>query len=185
MMTSPNFGNPPSVFFEWDGRALTQVPVPPNAAIDGSYYGNMLVLPTGQILLTDFSNDIEIYTPAVRAGDEDMRRGIAPAIVQSPFLLKRGRSYQIDGFRFNGVTQGAAYGDDAQAATNYPIVRITNLTTSHVAYARTHDHSSMAVASNDITSTHVDVPASLERGPSLLQVVANGIASEPWFVEIL
>ena len=184
MMTSPNYGNPPSVFFEWDGRALNQVPGPPNAAIDGSFYGNMLVLPTGQILLTDFSNDIEIYTPAARAGDDDIRRRIAPAILQSPFVLQRGRTYQIDGFRFNGVTQGAAYGDDAQAATNYPIVRITNLTTSHVAYARTHDHSSMAVASNDLASTHVDVPGSLERGPSLLQVVVNGIASDPWFVVI-
>lgn len=184
MMTSPNFGNPPSVFFEWDGRSLTPVPGPPNAAIDGSFYGNMLVLPTGQILLTDFSNDIEIYTPAKRAGDDDLHRGIAPQIQQSPFLMKRGRTYQIDGIRFNGVTQGAAYGDDAQAATNYPIVRITNLATSHVAYARTHDHSSMAVASSDTVSTHVDVPASLERGPSLLQVVANGIASEPWFVQI-
>jgi hypothetical protein len=80
------------------------------------------------------------------------------------------------------MTQGAAYGDDVQAATNFPLVRITNLETSHVFYSRTHDHSSMAVASNDLVSTHFDVPATQERGLSLLEVVANGIASDPMFV---
>jgi hypothetical protein len=80
------------------------------------------------------------------------------------------------------MTQGAAYGDDVQAATNFPLVRITNLETSHVLYSRTHDHSSMAVASNELVSTHFDVPATQERGLSLLEVVANGIASDPMFV---
>ena len=69
-------------------------------------------------------------------------------------------------------------GDDEAAATNYPLVRITNHATGHVFYARTHDHSSMGVATGDqIVSTHFDVPAGLERGASDLVVVANGIAS--------
>jgi len=38
------------------------------------------------------------------------------------------------------------FGDEGQSATNYPLVRITNLRTHHVFYSRTHDHSSMAVA---------------------------------------
>lgn len=80
------------------------------------------------------------------------------------------------------MTQGAAYGDDVQAATNFPLVRITNLETSHVFYSRTHDHSSMAVASDALVSTHFDVPATQERGLSVLEVVANGIASDPVFV---
>jgi hypothetical protein len=71
-----------------------------------------------------------------------------------------------------------------QAATNFPLVRITSLQTFHVFYSRTHDHSSMAVASEDVVSTHFDVPAAQERGPSLLQVVANGIASDPVFVYV-
>jgi len=87
-----------------------------------------------------------------------------------------------DGLGFNGVTQGAAYGDDVQAATNFPLVRITNLRTSHVFYSRTHDHSSMAVASDEPVSTQFDVPAAQEPGLSFLQVVANGIASQPVLV---
>jgi hypothetical protein len=70
------------------------------------------------------------------------------------------------------------------AATNYPLVRITNLKTNHVFYSRTHDHSNMAVASNDLVSTHFDVPGAQEPGFSLLQVVANGIASDPVFVYV-
>jgi hypothetical protein len=42
----------------------------------------------------------------------------------------------------------------------------------------------MAVASDDIVSTHFDVPGAQERGFSLLQVVANGIASDPVFVYV-
>jgi hypothetical protein len=182
MMASPEYGSPPSFFFEWDGRHLTQVPGPPNAPTDGSYFGNMLVLPTGQILFTDFSTDIELYNPTITAETQWFQQTIAPVVFSAPQVLVPRGSYQIEGIRFNGVTQGAFYGDDVQAATNYPLVRITNLKTSHVFYSRTYDHSSMAVASNALVSTHFEVPAVQEKGPSLLQVVANGIASEPVFV---
>jgi len=179
MMASPGFGNTPSVFFEWDGRELEQVPGTPGAPADSSFFGNMLVLPTGQILLTDFSNDIEIYTPRPGYLEE-----WAPVILNCPFVINRGASYKISGLRFNGMSQGAAYGDDVQAATNYPLVRITNLETGHVFYSRTHDHSSMAVASDDVVSTHFDVPAVQEPGFSKLEVVANGIPSEPAYVYV-
>lgn len=82
------------------------------------------------------------------------------------------------------MSQGAAYGDDVQAATNYPLVRITNLKTRHVFYSRTHDHSSMAVASDDLVFTHFDVPKQQETGLSSLEVVANGVASPPVLVLI-
>ncbi|MGO9803016.1 MAG: hypothetical protein ACLPTM_14215 [Steroidobacteraceae bacterium] len=182
MMASPEYGSPPSLFFEWDGRHLNQVPGPPNAPYDGSYYGNMLVLPTGQILFTDFSGDIELYNPTITPEDQAFERSIAPVVLDAPPVVARGGSYQISGIGFNGVTQGASYGDDVQAATNFPLVRITNLQTSHVFYSRTHDHSSMAVASPALVSTHFDVPGGQEPGLSLLQVVANGIASQPVLV---
>jgi hypothetical protein len=182
MMASPGFSNPPSTFFEWDGHALTTVPGPPNATTEGSSNGNMLLLPTGQILFTDLTNDVEIYTPTITERDEEDERNIAPVIFSAPQVIKRGDSYEVSGIRFNGVTQGAAFGDDEQMATNFPLVRITNLITSHVFYGRTHDHSSMAVASNAEVFTHVEVSSEQEPGPSILQVVANGIASAPVFV---
>ena len=74
---------------------------------------------------------------------------------------------------------GNVYVTGGTTSTNFPLVRITNLKTSHVFYSRTHDHSSMAVASGSLVSTHFDVPATQETGPSLLEVVANGVASFP------
>lgn len=180
MMASPSYGAPPSTFFEWDGQKLYTVPGTPNAPYDGSFYGNMLVLPTGQILLTDFSDDIELYTP--QGGGPQPQWG--PVLTSYPSSVQPGGSYTISGIRFNGMSQGAAYGDDVQAATNYPIVRITNMRTGHVFYSRTHDHSSMAVASNDVVSTTFDVPASQEAGFSKIEVVANGIPSHPNFLTV-
>jgi hypothetical protein len=184
MMASLHFA-PPSEFFEWDGKHLTQIPGPPNAPFDASYFGNMLVLPTGQILFTDFSNDIEIFTPTSNGdqhGEKD--RVDAPVVINAPTRVRRGKSYALTGRGLNGVSQGAAYGDDAQAATNYPLVRITNLKTGHVRYSRTHDHSSMAVASDEVVHTRFDVPSNQERGRSTLEVVANGIASCPIVVVV-
>jgi hypothetical protein len=59
-------------------------------------------------------------------------------------------------------------------------VRITNNATGHVFYARTHDHSTMGVATGSKTvSTNFDVPSGVETGASKLEVVANGIPSQP------
>jgi hypothetical protein len=178
MMASP-FYAPPSEFFEWDGKHLTAVVGPPNAPFDASYDGNMLVLPTGQILLTDFSRDIEVFTPARSDERAETEETHAPVVASAPARVGRGRTYLVTGRGFNGVSQGAAYGDDAQAATNFPLLRLTNSRTGHVFYCRTHDHSSMAVASREPVSTQFDVPRHAERGRSTLEVVANGIGSCP------
>ena len=87
-------------------------------------------------------------------------------------------SYPISGTQFNGLSSGSAYGDESQNATNYPLVRLTSLATGHVYYARTHDHSTMAVATGTASvATTFDVPVTIETGAATLEVVANGIAS--------
>ena len=92
--------------------------------------------------------------------------------------LNAGSTYQIYGTQFNGLSQGTAFGDESQNATNYPLVRITNNATGHVFYAKTHDHSSMGVATGSLSvSTNFDVPSNIEAGASTIQVVANGIPS--------
>ena len=178
MMASPFIFQTPSTFLEWDGSSLTEISPAPNASNDSSYYGNMLVLPTGQILFTDFFF-VSVYNPT-----GTYNPAWAPRIQSAPATVSPGGSYAISGMRFNGMSQGAAYGDDQQSATNYPLVRITNNATGHVFYSRTHDHSSMAVAFNGLVSTHFDVPATQELGPSQLVVVANGIPSAPVAVTV-
>jgi hypothetical protein len=184
------YSNPPLAFFEFDGHRLIPEPAIPNAPFETSSAVNLLVLPTGQILAADGSKDIEIYTPNKHIRDHEQEdeneneQEWAPVILWGPRELHPGRSYQLSGRRFNGMSQASMFGDEGQSATNYPLVRITNLSTHHVFYSRTHDHSSMAVASDDEVSTHFDVPGHQELGLSKLEVVANGIASEPLMVVI-
>ena len=160
-------------FYEFNGTTLKSVPNPPNAPNDKSYYGRMLALPSGHVLFTDGSNDMEIYTPKGSANS-----AWAPKITSVASTITRNTALVIKGTQFNGMSQAAAYGDDAQTATNYPLVRVTNNKTGHVFYARTYNFSSMGVAtgSKSVSCTFV-VPSSAETGASTLEVVANGIAS--------
>jgi hypothetical protein len=141
---------------------------------DPSFVGHLLVLPSGQILFTDFTTDVEILTTV-----GTYKASWQPTIHSAPTSVIHGvPNYTISGTQFNGLTQGAAYGDDFQDATNYPLVRIVNNASGHVFYCKTHDHSSMGVATGSArVSTRFDVPADIELGPSRLYVVANGIPS--------
>ncbi len=174
------YSAPPVGFFEFDGSKLIAEPTSPSAAYDLSQFVNLLVLPNGQVLATDNSLDVEIYTP----GNTSHNPLWQPSITSVPSHVRPGGSYELQGTLLNGMSQTCMFGDELQCAENYPLVRITNLETGHVFYSRTHDHSSMAVASRRISSTHFDVPASQEKGLSKLVVVANGIASSPVLVEV-
>lgn len=175
MMASPGAYQTPSTFLEWDGNKLSIVPAPSTASGDSSWYGAMLVLPNGQILFSDLSTNLQVWTPA-----GSYQPAWQPTVSAVTTALAPGSTYPISGTQFNGLSQGAAYGDDQQMATNYPLVRIVNNTTGHVFYARTHGHSSMGVATGSaIVSTNFDVPANIEAGASELYVVANGIPSNP------
>jgi hypothetical protein len=178
--TNPGVANPPSTFYEFDGTKFTKVAGTPNASQESTEGGSMLVLPTGQIFFTDGSSDVEIYTSNGKA-----KESWAPVIRSVHRDLKAGGTYVISGRQFNGLSQGAMYGDDTQTATNYPLVRITNRASEDVFYARTHGHSTMAVATGDKeVSTHFDVPRDIELGDAELEVVANGIVSKPVFVTV-
>ena len=173
LFASPGLFDYPAAFFEFDGTSLNQAPPTPNCPVDTSFYGGMLVLPNGQVMFTDCSDDVEIYTPT--GGPRDAWR---PTISSASAFVRGGVDYGILGTQFNGLSQTNAYGDDWSNATNYPIVRITNLATGHVFYTRTHDHSTMGVATGtQSVSTHFTVPSSVELGASKIEVVANGIPS--------
>jgi hypothetical protein len=187
----------PSHFYEFDGTSLTNVTPTspgtngPNAPALDSFTGRMLLLPSGRVLVThrgDSNTDVWTYTPTT--GSPLVYPNGGPEITTPPpSVIGVGQTYSISGQMFNGFSQGAAYGDDVQNATNWPLVQITNTGSGHVLYARTHDHSRMgveAVGDPEIVSTNFDVTANIELGPSTLVVVTNGIpsASVPVTVEL-
>lgn len=157
--------------YEFDGTNLTAGP-----RVGGS--GNVMLLPTGQAIIT--GNQAHVYT-----GAGSPSPAWAPTITTVPSTIVRGTTYIISGTQFNGLSQANAFGDEEQTATNYPLVRITNTASGHVFYGRTHDHSTMGVATGTTpVFTHFEVPATAETGSSALVVVANGIASKAVTVTI-
>lgn len=157
------FGNSGHVY-EWDGKTFTQANL--------TWSGPPLLLPTGQVMM--LGRTATVYTPT-----GSPKASWAPTIKNCPTTVTAGKTYKITGTQFNGLSQAMAFGDEYQNATNYPLVRITNDASGHVFYARTHDHSSMGVATGSMpVSTNFDVPATIDTGASHLVVVANGIASK-------
>lgn len=151
--------------YEFNGTTFTQMSGVPDCP--------PIILPTGQVGLF-CSSSLSIYTPKGQP-----KASWAPTIKTFPKSLTAGKTYKITGTQFNGLSQAVALGDEEQTATNYPLVRITNGASGDVVYARTHDHSTMGVATGTKPVwTYFDVPKSIGSGPSTLEVVANGIASK-------
>ena len=153
----------------WDGTTLTDANL--------QAFGLMTVLPNGQILI----GGSEVYTSSGQ-----YKTAWQPTISSYPSTVTRGDTYKISGTQFNGLSQaGGGMGDEYQSSTNYPLVQITNNSTSDVFYARTHDHSTMGVATGSATvSTKFEVPSGMETGASSLVVIANGIPSAPVSVTV-
>ena len=166
----------PTHFFTFNGTGFTQVgDVKPDGSVLASYEMNFLALPTGEIfgVETDYAHT-EIF-PAICCA----AAGWAPAITSlSSDTLTAGATYTLAGTQLSGLTQGASYGDDGQADTNFPLVRIANTATGHVFYARTFGFT-RSVAAGAASSTSFTVAAATETGPSTLVVVADGVASAP------
>ncbi|MBS1703456.1 MAG: hypothetical protein JST12_17465 [Armatimonadetes bacterium] len=174
------FGASPGVFasstffFDYDGTSFTQIAATPNSQFNSCYQGNMLMLPSGQVMYTDFSSDVEIFTPTGTA-----QTAWKPVITSYPTVLTIGKTLTLKGKQLNGLSQCSNYGDDSSNATNYPLVRLTYKSNGKVVYLKTHDHSTMAVATGStVVSTQFDVPLTATLGNATLEVVTNGIASD-------
>jgi hypothetical protein len=174
--------NAPLAFFLYNASSNTISAVPniPNAANDSPYYTRMLALPNGQVLFNDGSNQMLVYTAGGTAN-----AAWAPSITSiSATALTPGKTASLSGTQLAGLSQGAAYGDDVQDNTNFPLVRITNTESGVVTYARTSNWTSVSIAPGAASSTDFTVPTTTPAGPSSLVVVANGIASAPVSVTI-
>ena len=176
-------------FLEFDPATneLTIFSPVPFGPSDGpyTYPARFLLLPTGQILLTAQDSDthnIYIYTPD--AADNQPQNAWRPTITAAPSTLAPGHTYTITGTQFTGLSQAVSYGDDAQMATNYPIVQLFN-TAGDVTYLRSFNFSTMGVATGtQAVCTDIEVPLTLTPGTWQMTVIANGIASHPVDVEV-
>lgn len=182
-MLSPGLFQGGCQFVEYDPAAnkLTNTANPSNCPGDSSYVGHLMVLPTGQVMFTDFSGTVEIYTPAAGVAS-----GVAPTInAISGSIGSPSTNTVLSGSQLNGLSEANAYGDDYQGATNYPLVRLVQVSApNNVYYATTHDETTHSIAPNTSNSTKFDVPSGLPAGSYDLSLIANGIASNTIVVNV-
>jgi hypothetical protein len=135
-------------------------------------YASMLVLPSGQVLITNLSGDPVIYTP-----QGTPNAAWQPTITN--FFNNGNGTDTLTGTQLNGLDEGAGYGSNGQTAENYPIVQVTDTATGNVYYATTSNWSSVGVATgNELESVIVVLPAALGNDPYSLVVIADGIPSD-------
>jgi Kelch motif len=167
--------NGPVYFFEYDFAAnrFAQIIGPTGASFAAApYYTKLLDLPDGTVLWECGSPQIYDYKP------DGLPLASGKPVINS-VLENADGSYHLTGTGLGGISEGAAYGDDAQMATDFPLVRLTN-NVGDVYYARTYNWTSTGVmTSNAVTSTEFALPAGLPAGSYSLVAVANGIASDP------
>ena len=138
---------------------------------------NMLCLPDGSVLWTPPSAQLFIYTP-----DGTPLAAGRPTILGATTNLDG--SFHVTGTLFNGISEGACYGDDNQNRSAYPIARLTN-SLGHVQYARTYNWSSQSVMTGtNILSTEMRLPGGLLPGTYPLVISANGNPSVPYSLTI-
>jgi hypothetical protein len=119
---TPLFHSPTKVF-EYDPVAGTYIDITPAGTALGSvpaFVTRMLVLPTGQVLLSDSSNRPWVYTP-----DAPVTATARPIV--NGVTYNGGGVFTLTGSQINGQSSGSSYGDDVNHE-NYPIIRITSPT---------------------------------------------------------
>ena len=167
----------PTSFYEYDpvANAFTQV----NSPLGGitwpfpTYVQRMLDLPDGTVLFSSSNRQLWQYHPS----GGPLASG-KPAI--SNLVHNADGSFHLTGTRFNGMSEGAAYGDDAQMDSNYPLVRLTNSNNGNVYYGHTFNWNSTSVMTgNRLVGTDFVPPTGLPTADYTLAVVANGISSDP------
>ncbi|HEY6489852.1 MAG: kelch repeat-containing protein [Terracidiphilus sp.] len=174
--------------FEYDPVAgsLTKLPTaeqpPSGAASQDTWTGRFLLLPTGEILLSTEQSQVYIYTPDPSEGS--YQAVWQPTITTFPTTLIIGHSYLLTGTGINGISQANNYGDDAQMATNYPIVQLTDTSNDKIYYLKTQDFSTMGVVTSGPQTCSVTVVQGTPPGSYNLVVIANGIPSAKLAVEV-
>ncbi len=162
-------------FYEYDSVANSFTPVSSPAqytANQVSFAFRMLDLPDGTVLLSFGSQQLFVYQP-----DGSPLAAGKPAI--NSLSTNNDGSYHLTGTLFNGISEGAGYGDDAQMNSNYPLVRMTN-SSGQVFYAQTYNWNSTGVMTGtNVVSTDFTVPVNIASGNYSLVVTANGNASAP------
>lgn len=175
------FSNPTELFdFDPTTNKTTQVTsaLPDgNLPYEGAYPTRMLILPTGQLLFSDDSAQLWVYTSSGQAS-----WWLRPFITSVNYL--GGGQFKLAGLQLDGQSGGASYGDDDQMDANYPIVRMVN-SNGDVFYARSFNWSKIGVGiGTGYETVNFTLNPAVTPGDYELFVSGAGISSFPTFIHI-
>jgi hypothetical protein len=175
--TSADHFPSPTSFYEYDpvANAFTSIVAPGGSgSLDTATFPTaMLDLPDGTVLFSSTFNGLFVYQP-----DGAPLPAGKPTITS---LSSNGDgSYHVVGTGFNGIYEGASYGDDKQMFSNYPLVRVTDALSGNVYYARTYAWSTTSIRTGSTPVTTEFRMPSLPPGQYSVVVVANGFSSDPY-----
>ncbi len=188
-----NNGNPtfptPTSFFEYDYSVgpvgtFTQVSGPTGTTDNVRPQDtSMLVLADatvlychveeGNLFYSPFGSQLYVYVP------------IGPQVASGAPVIKSitpnlNGSFHLTGTGLTGISEGAAFGDDAQMACNYPLVMFKDTNNGHVDYCRTYSWTSTGVQTGGaIQSTEFSLAPGLIPETYLVSVTAAGLTSAP------
>jgi Galactose oxidase, central domain len=173
----------PTQLFDFNPISNTISPVSPaipdtNLNTAPVFPMRMLVLPTGQMLFSDSGSQVWAYTP-----DGAPNPALRPVI--NNITYGSGGVFTLTGKQLNGQSAGAAYGDDDQMDTNYPIVSMVS-GSGNVFYARTTNWTNFGVGTGTAPQTvnFTLNPNLATPGNHAVIVSGAGISSFPVFVNI-
>lgn len=177
--TNTSYGST-TYFYEYNyvSNSFAQVGSPTGGTTDNvSAYGTtMLDLPDGTVLFSGNGSQLYDYQPA----GSPLTNGM-PTILS--VTTNADGSFLLTGTLLNGISEGAAYGDDEQMASGRPIARMTNGV--NVLYCRTYNWSTCDIATGtNVLTTDMTLPGGLLAGTYPLVVTANGISSAPYSLTI-
>jgi Kelch motif len=167
---------PPTQLFDFDPDTNSISPISPafpaQAVLNQApaFITRMLVLPTGELLFSDSSRQLWVYTPSGSAPNR-----LRPRI--EGISYDGGGVFTLSGQQLNGQSAGSSYGDDAESDENYPVVWLTGKDGS-VAFGRTTHWTTTDVSTGVLRqSVKFTLPAGLTPGVYQITVSGAGIKS--------
>ncbi len=172
---SGGVSSPPTRLFVFSAATNTIAPVSTpitdtTLSSVGASQTRMLVLPNEQVLFTDSSTQLWIYTP-----DGAPSTALLPAVTQ--VVPANGGAYLLTGTQLNGQSAGASQGDGVEMDENYPVISLRS-GSGAIYWARTSNWSYAGVGGGTTPQTvSFTLDPTVPIGPYALVVSGAGLSS--------
>lgn len=169
---------------KWDGTSnvAAEVAADSSSTFNASeYVGSLFPLPDGTIWC-GFGDFSKVYVPTT-AEAIPLANSI-PVITSAPTSFAAGSRFSLAGTGLTGVHEGGYWSEDKSPRSNFPIVRLRNLSNNYVYYCMTRDYTYRGIKPQQASSCNVHVPYAVPAGSYQMSVVVNGVSSAEMTVTV-